>query len=172
MINKIIRYLISFILLVTVQVIFLNNMQLSGLFNPFLYVLFILILPFEIPGILLLVLSMLIGLTVDMFLNTPGMNAAASLMIGFIRPYFLKLMAPRDGYEFESTPTLRHMGFRWFITYASFMVLVHHFTLFFIEIGRFNEFFFTFSKVILSSFLTIILILIVQYLFSKQKGKK
>lgn len=100
------------------------------------------------------------------------MNAAASLVIAYIRPYFLKLMAPRDGYDFETTPSLRHMGFRWFTTYVAVLVFIHHFTLFFIEIGRFSEFLFTFSKVILSSLLTIILILIVQYLFSKQKMKK
>ena len=166
MIINLIRYLISFALLVTVQVLIVNNVQLGGFINPFIYILFILTLPFDTPGWILLLVAFLLGLSVDMFMDTMGMNAAATVFMAFCRPLLLKVMAPRDGYEPETAPTIRDMGFQWFLTYSAILIFLHHLVLFFIESGRLNEFFFTILKVIVSFILSITLIIIIQYLFT------
>jgi cell shape-determining protein MreD len=169
MINKIVTNLIRFIILVLVQVVILNNIQLNGYINPYMYILFIMLLPFETPGWLLLLLSFIIGLTVDMFSNTVGMHAAASVFLGFCRPKIISFISPREGYETESNPTLKDMGIRWFLSYTIMMVLIHHFVLFYTEAFRFKEFFETFLRVILSSSLTIMLIILSEYLFFRNK---
>ena len=112
------------------------------------------------------------GLTVDMFSNTLGMHAAASLVLGYIRPRIIKFISPRDGYESEANPNLSDMGPRWFISFTIIMVLLHHFTLFFIEAFSFSEFLSTFLRAFLSSCLTIVLIIISQYLFTRNKAEK
>jgi len=172
MINKVVSNIIRFIILVLVQVIILNNIQLNGFINPYMYILFILLLPFETPGWLLLLLSFLIGLTVDMFSNTLGMHAAASVFLGFCRPRIISFISPRDGYETESQPNLRDMGIRWFLSYTIMMVFIHHFALFYIEAFSFHEFFQTFIRVFLSSTLTITLIILSEYLFTRTKTPK
>ena len=104
MLNEIIRNIIRFILLVAVQILIINNIELGRFINPFLYVLFIIILPFEAPKWLVLLSAFLIGITMDMFSDTGGMHAAACVFMGYIRPGVLKLFSPRDGYEFEPNP--------------------------------------------------------------------
>ncbi len=172
MINQVVSNFIRFLALVLVQVLILNNVQLNGYLNPFMYVLFIMLLPFETPGWVLLVASFGIGITVDMFSNTLGMHAAASVFLGYVRPRIIKFISPRDGYESEAVPSLKHMGLRWFLSYTIIMVLLHHFVLFFIEAFSFGEFFGTMLRVILSSSLTVVLILISQYLFIRNTTDK
>lgn len=75
------KYAIMFVSLVLVQVLILNNIQFSGFVNPYVYVLFILLLPFTIPGYLLLGLSFLMGISIDIFSNTLGLHAAASVFL-------------------------------------------------------------------------------------------
>src|SRR6056297_4336346 len=99
MIKVLPRYIISFILLLTLQILVLNNIQLSGFINPYLYVLFILILPFETPKWMLLLLAFILGMVVDLFSHTPGMHTSATVFMAFLRPYVLEFFSPRDGYE-------------------------------------------------------------------------
>ena len=171
MIIEILIIIIRFIILAGVQVLVLNNLQLGGLINPYLYVLFLLTLPVRTPRILMLFIALTTGLVIDMFMNTMGMHAAACLLLGFVRPSWLKIMSPRDGYETDAVPGIRKFGFQWFLVYSSVMVLVHHTFLFYIEVFRFSEFFYTFLRVILSSIVTMILIIISHYLFSKPEGR-
>ena len=119
------------------------------------------------PKLLLLLLALFIGLTIDMFGNTSGMHAAASVFVAFARPGILRLIAPRDGYEVETSLTPQVMGFKWFITYISILVMLHHLVYFYVEVFRFSEFFITLLKAILNSAITVIIILLGQYLFGR-----
>jgi len=167
--NEVIRNIIRFILLVGVQVLIINNIELGRFINPFLYVLFIIILPFETPKWVVLLSSFLIGITMDMFSDTGGMHAAACVFMGYLRPGILKLFSPREGYEFGTQPTVQYLGVPWFLSYAGILVFGHHLVLFFIEIFRFSEFFSTFFRVIVSSIFTLLLIIVTQYLFYRKK---
>jgi rod shape-determining protein MreD len=172
MIIEIINFIFRFLVLLSIQVLVLNNIQFSGFINPFLYVMFILMLPVKLPKTILLVVAFITGLIIDMFSNTMGMHAAACLVMGYVRPGWLRVLAPRDGYESDALPSVKNYGFQWFIVYASVMVLVHHFCLFYIEVFRFSEFFSTFFRVILSTLVTLLLIILSQYLFTKPEERK
>lgn len=172
MLNEIIRNIIRFIILVSVQVLIIKNIELGRFINPFIYVLFIIVLPFETPKWLLLLSAFTIGITIDMFYNTSGMHAAACVFIAYIRPGVLKLFSPRDGYEFGTQPTIQYLGVPWFISYSVILIVLHHFILFYIEVFRFSEFFSTFFRVILSSIFTLLLVVITQYLFNRKKEQE
>lgn len=172
MLNEIIRNIIRYILLVAVQVLIINNIELGRFINPFLYVLFIIILPFETPKWLVLFSAFIIGITIDMFTDTGGMHAAACVFMGYIRPGILKLFSPRDGYEFGTQPTVQYLGIPWFLSYAGILVLAHHLILFYVEIFRFSEFFSTFFRVIISSLFTLLLVIVTQYLFYRKKNQE
>ena len=167
MIVKIIQIVLRFIFLIAVQVLVLNHVQWSGYINPYVYIFFILILPIETPKWLLLITAFFTGLMIDMFGNTGGMHAAAAVFTAFARPGVLRLIAPRDGYEPETKLSPQVMGFKWFITYVSILILLHHLVFFYVEVFRFSEFFMTFYKAILNSIITIILIILGQYLFGR-----
>jgi rod shape-determining protein MreD len=163
MINSILRYVLIFILLIMLQILLFNNIQFSGYVNPYVYILFILLLPVEIPSWLLLVISFTTGLIIDLFSGTPGMHSSATLIAGFSRPYILRVISPRDGYEAGASPSMSAYGFRWFLSYTLLIVLIHHTTLFYLEVFRFSEFFRTMLRVILSSLFSIAFILLIEF---------
>lgn len=171
MINDILKNIFRFALIMLLQVLVLNNFQVNGYLNPFLYILFILLLPFETPSGLLLILGLITGLTIDMFMNTMGLHAAATVFLAFMRPRVLKLIAPREGYEFGTQPTLQHMGPKWYFSYAAILVLLHHLALFYLEIFRFDEFFRTLLRVLFSSAFTFCLIILSQFLLYRSRNK-
>jgi rod shape-determining protein MreD len=163
MINSILRFGLIFILLILLQLLLFNNIQFSGYVNPYVYILFILLLPVEIPSWFLLLISFTTGLIIDMFSGTPGMHSSATLMAGFFRPYILRVIAPRDGYEAGSSPSMIAYGFRWFLSYTLLIVLIHHTTLFYLEVFRLSEFFRTMLRVFLSSIFSIAFILLMEF---------
>lgn len=170
MINETVKNILRFIFLVLFQVLILNNIQLSGYLNPFLYVLFILMLPFQTADWLVLVLAFVLGISIDMFANTGGLHAASCVLMAFFRKPILRLISPRDGYDVVEKPTIQQFGFGWFFSYAGILVLVHHLFLFYMETFSFSEFFSTLFRVILSSIFTLTLIFISQFFFSNSKS--
>ena len=141
MIKDLGKYVIMFFVLVLVQVLILNNIQVSGLINPYIYILFVLLLPFNIPGYFLLGFSFLIGITIDIFGNTPGIHAGATVLLGFMRPAFAQLISTRELIEKGTTPNMTQIGFASFIKYVVIAVLIHHLFLFFAETFSFADFF-------------------------------
>ncbi len=170
MINQLPRYLFNFVVFVLLQVLLLNNIQFSGYVNPYLYVLFIITLPFPTPKWLLLLLGMVTGITIDVFMNTFGLHAAATVFMAYMRPGVLTLIAPRDGYETGKLPVPAHYGYLWFIKYAVLMVLLHHLFLFIVEAFSFAMFWDTLWKSVVSSFFSILFILIVM-LFARDDSR-
>lgn len=170
MINTIGKYIFHFIVIILIQVLILNNLNLSGYINPFLYVIVLLTLPVEMPGWLLLLAGMVTGLIIDAFLNTIGVHASAGVFLAFLRPYFLRYLAPREGYEPGSLPTPSHFGFVWFFKYVLLAVFAHHLFLFLIEVFTFDAILRTIWKTIVSTIFTVGFIMIAQ-LFSGSKKK-
>jgi len=163
MINSILRFALIFILLILLQVVLFNNIQFSGYINPYVYIMFIILLPVEIPSWLLLLLSFGTGIIIDLFSGSPGMHSSATVFTGFARPYILRIISPRDGYETRSEPSMLNYGFRWFLIYSLLIVLVHHATLFYLEVFRFTDFFRTMLRVILSSLFTVTFIVLIEF---------
>lgn len=160
--NNILRFLV----LILLQGLILNQVTLfGGQMIPFLYVLAILMLPIETPVWLVLLLSFVTGGAIDVFTNTLGMHVSATLVLGLARSYILPLLAPREGYEIGVRPRIDSLGLSWFLSYAGILILIHHLWLFYIEVFRFSHFFSTLSRAILSAGFTLLLCVLVQYLF-------
>ncbi|QXV65317.1 rod shape-determining protein MreD [Mucilaginibacter sp. 21P] len=164
--------LVRFIVLVLLQALLLKNITLYNLATPYLYILFILLLPFETPNLLLFALSFLLGLTIDAFYDTPGLHAAACTLLALVRVLFISITVQKDGFDNEPEPTLSIMGFRWFFTYALILTLFHHFFLFNLEVFRISEIDYTLSRFLLSSVFTVFLMLISGLLFFRKKERK
>jgi len=170
MVSEIIRNVGRFLLLVFLQGLILNDINLlQGMAIPYLYILFLLMLPMETPRWLELILGLVLGLSIDMFTNTLGIHASACVFLAFLRPVYLKAIAPRDGYEFGQQPTVADQGLSWFLKYASVLILAHHSWLFYVEVYSFKGFFTTLLRVILSSAFTLTLAVISQYLVFNSK---
>ena len=164
--------LIRFLALIFLQVFLLKNITLYNLSTPYPYILFILLLPFETPNLLLFILAFITGIVIDAFYDTPGLHAASCVLLAFVRIIFINLTVQKEGFDTEPEPTLSLMGFRWYFTYVVVLILFHHFFLFNLEVFRFSEIQYTLVRFLLSSVFTIFLILISGFLFFRKKERK
>lgn len=168
-VNVFLKYLGRFVLLVLLQVLILNNVQLTEYgISPLFYVILIILLPFETPGWVLLMFSFFIGIFIDMFCDTGGVHASASVFAAFLRPLILRILKVRDGYSPETTPVIYYYGFSWFFKYASLIILVHHFFYVILIEFSFDHFLISFLKILSASILTLSLILTSQYLIFRR----
>lgn len=161
--------IVRFFFLIFLQALVLNHIYLGGLINPYLYIYFILLLPFSVPGWMLLLSAFLLGAGVDLFTNTLGLNAAACVLMAFFRPMVINLVSSDANSLIGETPSLRNQGVKWFVYYAAILTLIHHFALFYLEVFRLSEFLMTFLRVILSAAFTMMLIMISEYLLFIRK---
>lgn len=165
MTTEILKNIFRFILLVMLQVLLVQNINLTTYVILLPYVLMIILLPFETPKLVVLFTAFLLGVCVDYFYDSSGLHASACTIMGFARYYVLKYVAPREGYDAGVKPTVEDMGLAWFLRYAGTLIIVHHFFLFYLEVFRFSEFFRTLLRVVLSSAGTFGLIYLIQFLF-------
>lgn len=163
MINVLPRNLIRFIVLILFQVLIFSNIELGGYISPYVYVLFIILLPFETPAWLTIMLGFLLGLAIDVFSETLGMHIAATVFIAYIRPFVLSNFSPRDGYESGSFPRIFYYGLPWFLRYSLMLIFAHHVVLFYLELFTGQDFFATLLRVLLSTIFTSFFIVISQY---------
>ena len=168
--NIFLRNIVRFVLLVLVQVLLLNNMNLSGYLNPSIYILFVLLLPANINKSLLLVLAFITGYTIDIFANTPGLNAAATVMMAFVMPAVKNMFFKNIDFSPGEEPNLNKVGLSGFFRYTLVLVFIHHFTLFFLESFSFSLFLFTLARIALGTLLSTLIILITMLLFSFRKS--
>lgn len=132
MINSILRYIFSFIVLLLAQVMILNNFHIMGWATAYLYIYFIITLPANTKRSLVYTLGFLMGLLIDIFCNTPGMHTLATLLLSALRHPILALYFNREELE-SSTPSVHNLGVWRFMRYAVTLVIIHHTLLFVIE---------------------------------------
>lgn len=164
--SKIVTNTARFVLLVLLQALVLNNINFAGYINPYLYVLFILLYPFTGNQSLFLFLSFLLGLSLDIFEDSGGINAAACLVAAFIRPNLLRfsfgISYDHQNIRLSATP----FGSK--LSYVFLMVLAHHFVLFSLEMFSLNHIILILKKTFFSSIFTVSLILLSLALFSRK----
>jgi rod shape-determining protein MreD len=162
---NILSYFLRFAGLLLLQLLVINNIELSSYINPYIYVAFILLLPVNTKPWHVVIISFLVGATVDAFSSTPGLHIAATNFMGFVRIHYLRATTTKEDQEGRVIPSLSQKGIVWFCVYGFVMILLHHIPLFFLEIYGFHEFFDTFSRVVLSTLVTLLLIIVGQLLF-------
>ena len=107
-----------FIGLVLLQVLIFNHIHISEYATPVLYVYFIFALNAAIGRKALLLWAFFLGLAVDIFSNTPGVNACACTLFAFLRPFILRTQTVRD-MAGDFSPGILAMGFSHYLRYVS-----------------------------------------------------
>jgi rod shape-determining protein MreD len=160
--------IVRWVILLLIQILLLRNLSFYNMATPFLYILFLLLLPFGIPNILLYLIAFATGLTLDAFYDTLGVHTAACVTLAFVRILFISVTVSRDGFD-EPEPTLGNMGFRWFMLYALLCIFSHHLVLFMLETFRFTELSYTLLRCLLSGFFTLFTVVLIEFIFYNRK---
>jgi len=157
-----------FVGLILLQIIVLNNINFLGYINPFLYIFFIFVFPIKKIDSSLIFLSFFLGLIIDSFSNTGGVNAAATLFIAFIRIPILKSVLGKREIDYNSI-RLNKLPFFKIVSYITILTVIHHFIVFGLEYFKWDNFGFILLKTFLTSIFTIILVLISFTFISRKK---
>lgn len=167
--NKTLLHSIRFVALVLAQVLIINHLRLGGYVHPYIYLIFIMLLPVNMPKWQVLLLGFALGLTVDVFTGTLGLHAGATTLMAFCRPAVLRLVSGHQKLENVQEPNLAQLGGIWFLRYAFCLVLVHHFALFFLESFSFHLIGQVLLRILLSVPVSVFLIMMVLYIFKSDK---
>lgn len=154
------KFILLFVLLVLVQVFVIDNIVFWNNMHPQVYVLFVLFLPANIPGWLLLSVSFLLGLSMDIFSDTLAIHTAATVFMGFCRPGTLNMITRQLDHPGEKSPTFSTLGSLSLIAYSAILIFLHHLVLFFLEIFRLSEFGTILLRVLFSTIISIVLVII------------
>lgn len=156
-------------ILLFVQIFLLRNMGFYNLSTPFIYILFLLVLPFGIPNLLLFLIAFGTGLTLDAFYDTLGVHTSACIALAFVRILFISVSVTRDAFD-EPEPSLGNMGFKWFSIYAILCILAHHLVVFFLEAFKLSEISYTLTRSLVSAGFTFFLVLLIEFIFHNRKA--
>lgn len=159
--SNIFQRIIWFIGLVLLQALILNNIHILGYATPFLYIYFIVKINSTVSRNALLLWAFFLGLCVDIFSTTPGMNAASTVALAFICPTYLNLFTPRENLG-TMTLSIKSMGNVPFIKYLFVSVLTHHAILFGIAFFSFADVPTLVINVLGSTLLTFVCILAIE----------
>lgn len=137
-----------------------------GYINPYIYVLYIILYPTKNNRALFIILSFLLGLTIDLFSDSGGIHAAASVFIAYARPLILRFSF---GVLYENYAIkFKNVDFGAKLTYMSLLIALHHIILFYLEIFSISKIILIFQKTLFSSIYTVILCFLLSIIFTRK----
>mgnify|MGYP000601081646 CR=1 FL=1 len=166
--NTVVRNIIRFIVLILIQGLVLKSIDLSiGEFDYIhiiIYHLFILLLPLNMPRWMILLAALFMGIGVDLFYDSPGVHASASVFTAYVRKPVLKFLEPQGGYNINEIPSLHHFDISWIIIYTSILTFAHLIWYFSMEAFSFIFFFDITLNTIFSFIISLIFIMIFHFI--------
>ena len=170
--NDSLKNILRFIALVLVQVLVINYIKIGGYVSPYIYPLFIMLLPVGYSNAGLLILAFVLGLTVDIFCGTLGLHAGATTLMAFCRPAIIRLVSGSQKIDPLKEPNLNTMGFDWWLRYSLVLTTIHALSLFLLESFSLKLIGQTLLRTVISLPLSLFLMTIILYLFSSSKKRE
>ncbi len=130
---RFVPYSTLFVVVMLLQILFFNNLSVSILLSPLIYVVFLLLLPLQITHFYLLMLGLLSGVLMDMSMGLAGVNTIATLFIAFLRPYLLQMTVSKEVLVGSGVPSDVRLGHGAYARYLVLFVLIHHAVFFALE---------------------------------------
>ena len=169
--SDLVKNIIRFAIFIFIQVYVLFQIPpLHRFIVPYIYFLYILWLPFRISRGTLTLVGFLFGLTLDFFTNRPGLHAAPCVLIAYLRPFLINILIPQEGAEQNyKSPSIISMGLAPYATYILILTLLHNTYLVFLEWLQFGSFWYFLGKVLATTGISLLLILITELLFYRKE---
>lgn len=163
--QKILTYAGAFILLVVLQIFLINNISLSVYFHPLIYVAFITLLPLNTKPVWMVLLSALLGLTIDVMTGMGGLNVMATTATGFLRPFLLRLVTGHAMGTDAADSSLHRIAEKHFRWYIIAVVALHSCIYFFMESLSMLHIMHTLLRIIVSDIAAVLFIYYFMKLF-------
>ena len=123
----------KFILLVSAQVLIFSQIHLFGYATAYIYLIFLLKLPRHTTTNTMMLWGFAAGVIVDMFGNTPGVNAAAATAMCFARNPILSMFTHK-GLPEDFIPNAKNLKWGSYLIYSLLGILLFYCVLFVFEL--------------------------------------
>lgn len=164
-------YIFLSIILVLAQVIVFNHVSLFGVAVPFVFIYVICSLPLTVSQNWVLTIGFLLGLTVDIFSDTQGLNALGCTIIASIRHGVLRLYFPREEDMTNPKPSIRTLGIGVYIRYVLSVSLIYSTVVLLADSFTFFDPVRLLIGIASSTVLTTALLIALDYLISKSEKR-
>ena len=172
MVKTALQFVILYVLMVLAQVIVFNHICLFGYAVPLVFIYLIIKLPMTMSINWVLTVSFLLGLTIDIFSDTQGMNSLACTLLGVLRRPVLRLYFPREEEMSMPMPSFRSLGVAVYLKYVFSISLIYCALFFMIEsFSLFNPMRLL-LKIASSALLTFIIIIAIDSLTFRRNEKR
>lgn len=162
-----------FLFLVLIQVTVLRRLALEWANFPYLntlvYPLFLMLLPITLPRSAQFALAFALGISIDFFYDSPGIHAGAAVFTIYMRPYILKWLEPRGGYNLNHSPTKSRLGYSWFLRYSASLLFLHCLFYFSVEAFNFANIGGTLLRIIFGFFFSMVGVWIIVMIFNPKE---
>ena len=161
-------YIMLTLVVLFVQVFVLNNLSISPLVAPMVYIVLILMMPIESSQWKMLGVGLLLGITMDLTMGTAGLNTLVTLPVAFFRRpllYALTGLSPMS--KEEGIPSVKRLGMR-FHRYFVIMIVLHSLLFYFAEWLSFDNFGILLLRILCSTLCSLVLDYIIIMLFMKR----
>lgn len=123
----------NFVILVLIQALIFSRVHLFGYATAYIYLIFLLKLPRFTSKNEILLWGFLFGLAVDIFANTPGINACAATAMAFVRHNILDAFTQK-GTADDFVPGIHTIGWSGYTTYSLLCLIVFYSVLYLLEL--------------------------------------
>jgi len=166
--NLAVNNAVRFIGLLFLQVLILNYVNIFGHINPMVYIVWVFLYPVRKTRSLFLILSFLLGISIDFFSDSGGVNAFAITFIAYFRLPILMAVLKKSDLDYGQF-NLKTLSANKIILFISILTVIHHFIIFSLEYFSFSEFLNIISNTVLTSIFTIMISFLGITLFAKKK---
>jgi len=169
--NSFTKNLSRFIILILLQVFVFNYVQWFGFLNPFVFLLFLILLPLELSKTLQYIIAFATGFIVDSFLRTYGIQSFACVLMMFLRPYIILILNGFKPLETGVKPVPGVKNFTWILVYTLLLVFVHQITVTTLEVFQWMQWWRILWTAVANTLFTTFIILCVEYIFYSGKNR-
>ncbi len=166
--NRVLYIPLLFCSLLFLQAFVFNNILFLGYINPFIYIAFVIFYPLKKERYLFLFLSFLLGLAIDFFADSGGINAFSLLFVAYIRLFLVRIIFKKTAQDYLLF-NLQQEPFGKVFNYVITLIVIHHFILFSLANFSFQNFSSVLSNTLYSSIFTSVLFFIGTYIIRKKK---
>ena len=146
--------ILRFVLLLLLQVLLVNNLYFMGVCSPCIFMLFVLLLPSNLPRWADLLIGFAAGLILDIFCNTLGIHTSAMTLVAFLRGMLIKNFVPENE-RLIGTPSSRTFLMPAFLKYIILLISIYHIVIFSLLTFNIRLWWLTLIQIIVSSLITI-----------------
>ena len=158
MTRNVLQFAGLFLIMVLAQAI-CSKICLINIAVPIIFIYFMVRLPISIGVNWMMTIGFFLGLTIDIFNNTQGMNALSCVLLAILRRPVFRLYMPREDDITDTIPSIDSLGLGVFFRYMSTLTVIYCTLLFSIQAFSLMNISLTIQRIIASSILSTILIL-------------